>query len=59
MRGPKKRFYSRKIVQLTDELDRAVEAVADAEDLSDADVIRRALIVYFRQHPQSALEAQR
>jgi hypothetical protein len=47
----KKRFHNRKIVQLTDELDRAVEAVADAEDLSDADVIRRALKVYFTLHP--------
>jgi hypothetical protein len=52
MSGPRKRFNSRKLVQLTDELDRAVEAVADAENLSDAAVIRRALAVYFRLHPQ-------
>jgi hypothetical protein len=56
MSGPKKRFHTRKIVQLTEEQDRAVEAAVKAEDLSAADVFRRALTVYFRLHPN--LEVQ-
>src|SRR5262249_34035235 len=47
-RGPKKQFDTRKIVSITAEQDRAIEAAAAVENLAASDIIRRAITAYFK-----------